>query len=70
MFPGKEGQKPIRQIKDRNYTQALEGYTGESLLVGINYDRENKNKLHSRIIEKMKKGYPGRYPEITGFFGK
>lgn len=26
----------IQQIKDRNYTQALEGDAGEILLVGIN----------------------------------
>ncbi|MDE7206242.1 MAG: PD-(D/E)XK nuclease domain-containing protein, partial [Lachnospiraceae bacterium] len=42
----------IQQIKDRQYTQALEGYNGEILLVGINYDRENK--LHNCIIEKLK----------------
>ncbi|MCM1560744.1 MAG: ATP-binding protein [Butyrivibrio sp.] len=45
----------IRQIKDRHYTQALEGYTGEILLVGINYDRENKNKPHSCMIERFEK---------------
>lgn len=45
----------LQQIKDRHYTQALEGYTGEILLVGINYDRENANKPHSCVIERMKK---------------
>lgn len=40
------------QIKDRKYTQALEGYVGEILLVGINYDRENPDKPHSCVIEK------------------
>lgn len=45
----------IRQIKDRHYTQALEGYTGEILLVGIGYDRKNKNKPHSCVIEKLEK---------------
>lgn len=34
---------------------ALEGYTGEIMLVGINYDRESKNKLHSCVIEKVVK---------------
>lgn len=43
----------IQQIKDRQYAQALEGYAGELLLVGINYDRENKNKPHSCVIEKV-----------------
>lgn len=48
----------IQQIKDRHYTQALEGYAGEILLVGINYDKENKNKPHSCIIEKLEKVQP------------
>ena len=43
----------IRQIKDRRYTQAFEGYSGEVLLVGISYERKNKNKPHSCVIEKM-----------------
>lgn len=43
----------IQQIKDRHYTQVLEGYAGEILLVGINYDKENKQ--HSCIIEKVEK---------------
>lgn len=43
----------IRQIKDRHYTQALEGYSGDILLVGINYDKEKGNKPHSCVIEKM-----------------
>lgn len=42
----------IQQIKDRRYTQALEGYAGEILLVGINYDRE---KAHSCVIERWEK---------------
>lgn len=45
----------IQQIKDRQYTQALEGYAGEILLVGVNYDRENPNKPHSCVIEKVEK---------------
>ena len=43
----------IRQIKDRRYTQALEGYSGEVLLVGINYDKSSKEKPHSCVIEKV-----------------
>lgn len=43
----------IQQIRDRHYTQALEGYTGEILLVGITYSRENQNKPHSCVIEKI-----------------
>ncbi|MCI9143671.1 MAG: AAA family ATPase, partial [Lachnospiraceae bacterium] len=45
----------IQQIRDRHYTQALEGYTGEILAVGINYDSDDANKHHSCVIESMKK---------------
>lgn len=48
----------IQQIKDRQYTRALEGYSGEILLVGINYTRDHKNKPHSCIIEKVRKPCP------------
>ena len=51
----KSAHAAIQQIKDRNYTQALEGYVGEILLVGINYDKENENKPHSCVIERMEK---------------
>lgn len=47
----KSADTAIRQIRDRQYTQALEGYRGEILLVGINYDRDNKDKPHSCVIE-------------------
>lgn len=43
----------IQQIKDRQYTQALAGYVGEILLVGVNYDKDDPNKPHSCIIEKV-----------------
>ncbi len=46
----------IQQIKDRQYTQALEDYAGEILLVGVNYDKQNPDKPHSCLIEKVEKG--------------
>ena len=46
----------IQQIKDRQYTQALEGYAGEILLVGVNYDKNDPNKPHSCEIEKCEIG--------------
>ena len=49
----KTARAAIQQIKDRQYTKALEGYTGEILLVGINYDKDTKK--HSCKIEIMKK---------------
>lgn len=45
----------IRQIKERRYTKALEGYVGEILLVGISYDKSDENKPHRCIIEKLEK---------------
>lgn len=51
----KSAYAAIEQIKNRQYTQALEGYAGEILLVGINYDKDNTDKPHSCIIERMKK---------------
>ena len=46
----------IQQIKDRQYMQALEGYTGEILLVGVNYNKDNPDKPHSCVIERVGKG--------------
>lgn len=46
----------IQQIKERNYTQALEGYTGRMLLIGINYDK--KSKKHECMIEQFEKSSP------------
>ena len=48
----------IRQIKDKNYPQALMDYGGDILLVGINYDA--KNKKHTCKIEEYELG--------TGYF--
>lgn len=53
---GKSADTAIRQIKNRQYTQALEGYSGTVLLVGINYDKNNENKPHSCVIEKLRLG--------------
>ena len=46
----KSADAAIDQIKKRNYVKALEGYKGNLLLVGVNYDKENKN--HHCIIEE------------------
>ena len=41
----------ISQIKQKNYPAKLADYTGEILLVGINYDKESKQ--HTCMIERM-----------------
>ena len=51
----KDARTAIQQIKDRQYTQALAGYAGNILLVGINYERGNKDKPHSCVIERTVK---------------
>ena len=43
----------ISQIKNKRYAEWLESYTGDILLVGINYDKSTKK--HQCIIEKHKK---------------
>ncbi len=42
----------IEQIKDRQYTHWLEGYTGQILLVGVSYDEK---KGHTCVIEEHQK---------------
>lgn len=49
----KSADSAIQQMKDRQYPQALEGYSGEILLVGVNYEKDSKNKHHSCVIEKF-----------------
>ena len=46
-------ESAIEQIKEKQYTDCLKDYSGEVLLVGINYDKESKK--HSCKIEKAKK---------------
>lgn len=48
----KSAQGAIRQIKENQYVSWLEGYTGNILLVGINYDDK---KGHECVIEKYVK---------------
>lgn len=45
----KSAEGAIAQIKDREYASWLEGYTGDILLIGINY---NEKKGHTCVIEK------------------
>ena len=49
----KSTQAAISQIKARNYPQAVAGYTGDILLVGINYDKNTKQ--HECQIERWQK---------------
>ena len=44
-------ESALEQIKKRNYPAILDGYVGEMVLVGINYDE--KTKKHSCKIERI-----------------
>ena len=46
----------IRQIKDRNYPEAIRGYGGDILLVGINYSKDAPpgKRKHSCVIERWR----------------
>lgn len=43
----------IVQIKEKQYVKALEDYSGDILLVGVNYDKESKK--HQCMIERYMK---------------
>lgn len=47
----KDADTAIRQIKEKRYIKALEGYKGEVLLIGIDYDK--KTRKHECKIEKL-----------------
>ena len=49
----KTAESALQQIKDKNYHGILEGYADKVLLVGINYNSDNKDKKHhSCVIEE------------------
>ncbi|MCD8201661.1 MAG: PD-(D/E)XK nuclease domain-containing protein [Clostridia bacterium] len=43
----------LKQIKDNHYTEALSGYKGKILLVGISYKTEREE--HTCVIEEVEK---------------
>lgn len=49
----RSARSAISQIREKQYPQALEGYSGEIVLVGVNYDEDSKE--HSCVIEKISK---------------
>ena len=46
-------QTALQQIREKNYPASILDYTGEILLVGINYDKDSKQ--HQCLIEKYEK---------------
>lgn len=51
----KQAKTALQQIKDKKYVQSILNYTGDILLVGINYDK--KRKKHDCVIEKYVKDF-------------
>ena len=49
----KKVQTAMQQIKEREYPSSVLNYTGDILLVGINYDKDSKK--HQCLIEKYEK---------------
>lgn len=49
----KTAKTAIEQMEEREYVSTLRHYTGEILLIGINYDK--KSKKHQCVIKEMKK---------------
>ena len=66
----------IKQIKEKQYFEALKGYVGEIVLVGIDYDK--RSKQHECLIERLTKNAPQNAPQkltirqqkILDFVGK
>lgn len=51
----KDADTAIKQIHDRKYPEALKGFCGEVILVGVNYDKDAEpgKRKHSCKIEKI-----------------
>ena len=47
----KSARTALAQIKEKQYPSALRQYTGDILLIGINYDK--KSKTHQCVIERL-----------------
>ena len=49
----KDVKTALQQIKEKKYPDSILNYTGDILLVGINYDKDTKT--HQCMIEKYEK---------------
>lgn len=49
----KDAKTALQQIKEKDYPESIRSYTGNLLLVGINYDK--KTKRHECLIEEARK---------------
>ena len=51
----KNADTAIKQIHNRKYTSAFDHYHGEIVLVGVNYIKDSKDKMHECRIERVVK---------------
>ncbi len=49
----KKCETALDQIREKKYVEALNGYKGEVILVGISYEKRSENKEHMCKIEKI-----------------
>ena len=49
----KKCETALEQIREKKYMEALKGYKGKVLLVGISYEKRSDNKEHVCRIEEM-----------------
>lgn len=49
----RDARTAVNQIREKQYPESIETYTGDILLVGISYDK--KSKEHRCVIEKYEK---------------
>ena len=59
----KSAEGTIKQIKEKQYGEALRDWTGEVVLVGINYDKKTKN--HECTIERISDKTSDKFPINT-----
>lgn len=64
----KTAQTALQQIKDRKYPDAIADYTGNILMVGINYDKDTK--IHDCTIEKFERNENPLPPAVCSPHGR
>ena len=49
----KKCETALNQIREKKYVEALKGYKGEVILVGISYEKRSENKEHVCKIDRV-----------------
>ncbi len=51
-----DAKTAMDQIYNRKYTSSFDDYSGDIILVGVNYDKNSKDKMHECKLERVVKG--------------